>query len=444
MQKLNAGILAYFRWVFVAGTLTAALPVSAAEVSMPLLTIHASLSLPAAPVVVSGGEIASLLDKPVAMIRAVSWQGGVKKIIPFQIDKRDAKGRYVFPLKDDDKALLLEATDECVFMLNDAGERLRPGAESTNPQQTIEIGIVDFNTGERKWVYLQVITADTPAEVTKDYVVYDAANDTIETGIYRIGFSKSQPFLIDKLQWHVDGVGKWSPNVVDTMKIRHHGKLLGIDFVRTQADYRSRIIAVKDGPVRVIRRTLNSVKVLGYLQSPSLTIDYVIYANGLQMDTLIDLPFKLSWFFSDLSTLTTIDWNDAPPLPALRINSAGKPAITINGEMNPDKEQFNKGVEQRFGIESAYGLLMVQLELEKNLPVEPHLYLLDDRKRVDEPENIPGQFGNVGFLTTGWEKVDTSLHHLMFNVLVLQKTSVGNGLELLGTYPVKKKQITKQ
>lgn len=444
MKKLNAVMLAYFRWLFVTVTLTAALPVSAAVVSMPLLTIHASFSLPAAPVVISGGELASLIGKPTAMIRAVSWQGGVKKIIPFQIDKRDAKGRYMFPSRDDNNALLLEATDECVFMLSDAGERLRPGAESGNLQQTIEIGIVDFNSGERKWVYLQVITSDSPEEVTKDYVVYDAAQDAIETGIYRIGFSKSQPFLIDKLQWHVDGASKWSQNVVDTMKIRHHGKLLGIDFVRTQADYRSRIIAVKDGPVRVIRRTLNSVKVLGYLQSPSLTIDYVIYANGLQMDTLIDLPFKLAWFFSDLSTLTTIDWNDAPSLPALQIKSVGKSVITINGEMNQDKEQFNKGSEQRFGIESAYGLLMVQLELENNLPVEPHLYLLDDRKRMDEPENIPGQFGNVGFITTGWEKVDTSLHHLMFKVLVLQKTSVGNGLELLGNYPVKKKQIVKQ
>ena len=415
-----------------------ALPVFAATDPLPQLTIRAPLSALATPVVILGSELGSLKGMPVAKIRALSWQGEVRKAIPFQIDKRDAKGRYEFSPRDDGSALILDANDECVFMVSDAGERKRADSEETNPRSDVEIVIVDPKTGERKWVYLQVAAADNPTAATKDYVVYDAARDAIETETYRMGFSKSQPFLIDSLQWHIDAPNKWSQNVVDTMKIRHQGKLFGIDFVRTQADYRSRVVAVKDGPVRVIRRTLNSVKMIAYLQSPSVTIDCLAYANGFQMDTLIDLPFKLGWFFSDLSTYTTIDWNDAASLPALRLHKAGAPVITLNGGMTPEKEQFNNSVEQQFALESAYGLLMVQLELEKNLPVTARLALQDDRTRLDEPENIPGQFGNVGFMTTGWEKVNTELHHLMFNVLLLQKTSVEQGWGLLDQYPVRK------
>ena len=414
-----------------------ALPIFAAGDAMPQLTIRAPLSSLATPVVILGSELGPLKGMPVAKIRALSWQGEVRKAIPFQIDKRDAKGRYEFSTRDDRSALMLDVNDECVFMTSDAGERKRADSEGNKQQPTVEIVIVDSKTGERKWVYLQVATADSLPGATKDYVAYDAAHDAIQTATYKLGFSKSQPFLIDSLQWHIDAENKWSQNVVDTMKIRHKGKLLGVDFVRTQGDYRSRVLAVKAGQVRVIRRTLNSVKIVSFLQSPSVAIDYVAYANGFQMDTMLDLPFKLSWFFSDLTTYTTIDWNDAPSLPVVGLYKAGVPGLTINGGMTPEKEQFSKGADQRFALQSAYGLLAVQLGLEKGTPLESKLYLRDERTIIDKPENIPGQFGNVGFMTTGWEKVDTSLHHLIFNVLLLQKTNVEQGLGLLGQYPVK-------
>ena len=414
-----------------------ALPVFAAADAMPQLTIRAPLSSLPTPVVILGRELGPLKGMPVAKIRALSWQGEVRKAIPFQIDKRDAKGRYEFSPRDDGSALMLDVNDECVFMTSDAGERKHADSEGSKQQPTVEIVIVDSKTGERKWVYLQIATADSLPGATKDYVTYDAARDAIQTATYKLGFSKSQPFLIDSLQWHIDAENKWSQNVVDTMKVRHKGKLFGVDFVRTHGDYRSRVLAVKAGQVRVIRRTLNSVKMVSFLQSPSVAIDYVAYANGFQMDTMIDLPFKLSWFFSNLTTYTTIDWNDAPSLPVVALNKAGVPGLTINGGMTPEKEQFSKGADQRFALQSAYGLLAVQLDLEKGTPLESKLYLRDERTIIDKPENIPGQFGNVGFMTTGWEKVDTSLHHLIFNVLLLQKANVEQGLALLGQYPVK-------
>ncbi len=420
-----------------AATALITLPVFAGTGLMPQLTIHVSFSSPATPVVILGNVLVALNGMPIAKISAASWQGGTKKTIPFQIDKLDDKGRYEFLSRDHRGALLLDANDECVFMASDAGERKGVDSDETPQSLRVEIVIVDPKTGERKWVYLQATAADNLPGATKNYVVYDAARDVIETATYKIGFAKSHPFLIDSLQWHIDGPNKWSSNVVDTMKIRHKGKLLGIDFVRTQADYRSRVVAVKAGPVRVIRRTLNSVKVVSFLQSPSVVIDYVAYANGLQMDTVIDLPFKLSWFFSDLTTYTTMDWNDAPSLPAVGLYKAGMPGLTINGAMTLEKEQFSKGAEQRFALQSAYGLLAVQLELDKGTPIELKLYLRDERTMIDKPENIPGQFGNVGFITTGWEKVGTSVHHLIFSVLLLQKTNVEQGLALLGQYPVK-------
>ena len=284
--------------VLLALALCMALPGFAASNSMPQLSVHASLSSPAYPIVVRGSEIPSLLGTSTTKIRAIVRHGAMLEAIPFQIDKRDSQGRY--ELSSNAMGTLLDANDECVFMSADAGERIALLPEPYTQQPVTELAIVDPHSGEQKWIYLiETKAAQSPPSANTLYVVYDATKDVIETGIYRIGFSSALPFLINSMQWHIDGPKKWSPNLVDTMKIRHHGKLFGnIDFARTQDDYRSRLVAVKEGPVRIIRRTLNTVRIFGYLQSPSLTIDFLAYRNGFQMDTTVDLPFRLNWFVS--------------------------------------------------------------------------------------------------------------------------------------------------
>lgn len=109
----------------------------------------------------------------------------------------------------------------------------------------------------------------------------------------------------------------------------------------------------------------------------------------------------------------------------------------VEGRMTPEKDQFNKAGGQNFIVASTHGLFLVQLEIEKNLPVKVGNYLKDDRSQIDMPEIIPGQFGNVGFMTTGWEKVDASIHHMLFNVLLMQNTTVEQGMMIRDRNPWK-------
>ncbi len=440
MKTTRHAFLRHLNFVLLAIALCAS-PTRAAETgAIPKMTVKVSLSPPYYPVIVRGAEVKTLLGAADSKIRAIARHGNALETIPFQIDKRDASGSYDLVRNVAGNPPVLGAADECVFMTADAGERIAPLPEQYAQQPVVEIALVDPKSGVQKWVYLLVTkSAQNLPAPGKHYVAYDPLRDVIESNTYRIGFSSAHPFIVSSLQWRIGEVNKWSPNLLDTMKIRHHGKLFGnIDFIRTQDDYLSRIAAVKEGPVRVIRRTINSVRVIGYLQSPSVTIDYVAYANGLLMDTTIDFPFPLGWFFSDIKTFTSMDWNDDLALPGLRIHGGDTPkGLAVDGHMTPEKDRFNKAAGQRFAVENAYGLLLVQLEMEKTLPVEARLYLADDLTRTDAPENIPGQYGNVGFLTTGWEKVGTSVQHLLFNVLLLQKTSMEQGVGMLGHYPWK-------
>lgn len=106
--------------------------------------------------------------------------------------------------------------------------------------------------------------------------------------------------------------------------------------------------------------------------------------------------------------------------------------------MTKEKELFNQTGGQQFAIQNSYGLILIQLVVEKDFPIIANSFLLDDRTQADPPENIPGQFGNIGFLSSNWEKVDTAPHHLLFNVLLLQKASLEQGFKALEHFPGRK------
>ncbi|MCK5664099.1 MAG: hypothetical protein KAI17_11460, partial [Thiotrichaceae bacterium] len=57
-------------------------------------------------------------------------------------------------------------------------------------------------------------------------------------------------------------------------------------------------------------------------------------------------------------------------------------------------------------------------DIPDDFPIESNLYLRDAVDEADPPENHPGQFGNIGFKTTGWENIDNKLYHLKFTVCV--------------------------
>ena len=100
-----------------------------------------------------------------------------------------------------------------------------------------------------------------------------------------------------------------------------------------------------------------------------------------------------------------------------------------------EKERFNQAGGQQYAMQNTYGLLMTQLILDKDLPVIANNYMQDDRSQAEAPENRPGQFGGIGFLSTNWEMVDTAPHHLWFNVLLLQKVTLEQGFKALESFP---------
>jgi len=377
-------------------------------------------------IVMTGKQVPALIGLSVQRMALYRWSGRRLQPIVFQIDRRDENDRYI--LADDAVApadspqVIFDRNDELVFVQGDAGQRMPVQGDVGNQGQLIEIQISDPEQQVQRWVYVRVF--DSLIKTSgKRYIDYFQDSDSVSTGLYQLGFASQAPFLVDRFNWW-DRQGKqWSPDLLDTMKIRHNGKLFGmIDFNRTNEDYSSVLVAIKQGPIRIIRRTENRVRVLLGLKTPALYIDYVMAPDGFVMDTMIDIPFTMGMFFSNIETLTTVDWSSAHGLPSMLIKHEQlKEIMPVDGNMSAEKKSFNKIGGKSFGIESQLGVMQVRLDMPDDFPIDTLLYLRDAQHEPDPPESIAGQFGNIGFRTTGWENIDSEVHHLRFRVCLYRK-----------------------
>ncbi len=412
--------------------LSSATPALAAS---PHIAIDYAISSPHYPVVLRGTDLSALLGLPRGAIQAQALRNGKLTEIPVQIDARDRKG--YFQIGSDPKGQLrlqtqgFDDNDECVFMAADAGERLTDQARSD--EGLVELQLTDPTNGARKWVYFR----EAMPNRSRDYVRYDAEQDAIETYRYRIGFAQQYPFLVDRLHWWSTGADDWSPNYADTMKVRHTGKFLHkLEFVRNHEDYRSKLVAVKDGPVRVIRRTHNRVRIFWMLKTPVIEIDYLAYRDAFYMDTVLDMPFRIGALFSDVKTYMTLDGRPSAGPGLSRIHGAAFPdGVALDGIMSTQDRAFNASGDQHFMLSTAHGQLAAALELEADFPVRYQVYFEDNAQQLDPPEQLPGMHGNIGFLTSNWEQLDTARHHMLFRVYFLDTPSFVSAMDLLDKAP---------
>lgn len=351
--------------------------------------------------------------------KQTEWQS-----IVVQIDKKDARGRFIMDVDND---AVLGADDEIVFRWEDAGKRLPRSSRILEKYQLIEVELKAAKHKFSKWLYINITPNKDNIDIgnivnhrlEKPLISYLPGKDVIISRNYKSGFSDKIPFLIESFHWPSKSESGWSEDISDMMKIRHHGRFLGFPFQRSQDDYQSRLISVKQGPLRIIRRTENRIKVLWKIKTPVLYIDYIMMADGFVMDTMVDIPLNVSFFFSELETLTTMDWNPAKGLPELTIQANNLPEkLRVNGIEENQERNFNGIKSKQFSINSIKGGFDVKLDIPDNFPIKSQLYYTDDMAKLDPPENFPGQFGNVGFKTTGWENIDSELHHLKFTACI--------------------------
>ncbi len=374
------------------------------------------------PVILSGSRLDELLGKEIARIRLFAFRQGVMQPIPLQIDQRDSHGNWVWSdilkqvpmhsMSDDverDRELshrygrtyddedpegvpVLDDNDSLVFMAKDMGERVANAAgQLKNAAITLEIVTTDPASGVRAWAYAAYYASDPPPLSPVRYVHYEPAARTVISPVYAITFSGDHVGVIEQLT--VAGT-----TLMDRTRfrgwLRLGGEHFGKSFKFTENDINGYVYGYINGPVRVVRRTVASLRFGLLLSSSAVRCDQLFYPYHSE------IPVRLPANFLVHSALLLVaaDYHNSPFRRAYT-NASSEPVPLRDTSSDKNLLEGADGVRwvalagDRASVVST---LTVPETIKPFIRVTPWLFY--NRRRADPPETYVGTEPGSGYL----------------------------------------------
>jgi hypothetical protein len=311
-------------------------------------------------------------------------------------DDADPPGQAVF-----------DENDLIVFMVQDTGERNEKPAKALGADSIAEVEIVDPLTGRKCWVYVaRYHSSELPALSGIQYVHYLPAEHRVIGQEYEFRYSTSHNAVIDDLV--VGGLP-----IFDRNKMR--GTITaGIGFLNTDVEFNEESIQGHDvgyinGPVRVVKRSVNYVRTQSGMESPGVNCDHFYYAWHSEVPMLISMSFPVQ----QVTMLVTNDYRNSPFHTAYVDGLAGP----IDLDTRTAKENLFAGQPGGEWISlngkhaSVVTLLKLPEEVRGHMDLSP--YLLNDVTASNIPESYPGAEPEAGFIVgtrAGIPRGDYVLH----------------------------------
>jgi hypothetical protein len=378
-------------------------------------------------------DLKKLGKTPIARLGVLALRDGKLAPIPFQVDEREGR-RIMMPGGDEPSADstpgVLDADDGLVFLPCDAGEHASPAALAAAVPELAtwrEVALTDPLDGRRAWAY--VVVAPTPPATARRYVVYEPAADMVATAAYRVGMVQALPNYFATALGHPLG-----PNLLDGLRLRADGTLKGGlgTLTLTEQGTRNALLAWKDGPVRVLRRSKHDVKLPGlpvHLSAGLATTAFYplhVYGPGS-----MKLPISPSVFFRRITAMGGVDLRD---LRGWRFVAPGTPpdGFAIDGTMDD--------VERAFAADGTWFMLvrgeeavLATVTLSENLArtIPLGIVYLDDAGRDAPPERERGSVPLVGFRGRDVERLQPDRYHFDLRVFLLPSYRPGDAERVL-------------
>ncbi|MGO9605313.1 MAG: hypothetical protein ACLQAT_18310 [Candidatus Binataceae bacterium] len=359
------------------------------------------------PLILKGAQVPGLVGARIDRLEVLAVHNGRLEPIPFQADEIAIDGSYALPGGPqptvDDSPGIIDNEDEVAMMISDLGER---AATSVLPHGAFEIAVSDPLGGQDRYAYIAAV--DSPRLSPVSYVAFDPAADSIETTHYRVGLTNGLPsdFAMQ------DRMNERRPNLIDRFKVRLSTTVLHLfRFSFSEDDIHSRTLAWKAGPIRVIRRLSHSVNLVLGLHSPVFERNDFFYRDYLEN------PFKmhLSWapriFFGDIRVRLDLDFNDLSGYEVLWSQMA-MPPVRIGDAKMEEAIAHAPAASVSWIAFRGHGHTTIQtLAPTPDLPLlNRQLYFRDDPNTPDPPERVRGEHPGIGYVITGWEKLESGTH----------------------------------
>lgn len=370
---------------------------------------------------VEGRQAPFLQHQPVSTLRVYAFHGASAVQIPFQVDERDQRGRWVLaqgPRQNrDDPPGEFDENDVIVFMNRDLGDRGNP---ANLPHEATIWGEIRVGNAAQPLGFAYVGVFNSPPLLqpeTPPYARYDPRADRVYAARYALAFDAPLPTHLAL----VNQLGDFGTNTIAGIHASGEVRFIGGLFTlrRTDKDIRAELLAYRDGPVRVIRRARYWIPLpLGFRTSGR--VDLLFYRDFVEGTALVKLKIPPRLVLADGELMTYFDFLD---LSGARLLLDGEqPSEPVNGRMTPAKRALTGRPAHWAALLLPDGrtvLLIVRLEgaLQR---LEQRLYFAD----TTLPGNSLGGKPIFGFQFSRVNRLETGAHRLSVFGVVLEDTHI--------------------
>jgi hypothetical protein len=359
---------------------------------------------------ITGDQIALLDGYPIDHLGLFSCRAGACQPVPFQIDERDAEGRWVLdhgpePQVDNPPGVL-DGNDVLLFMASDTGERVRRTGLPV-ASRSVEIVIHDPLAGSTQWAYLLGFTGAAP-RAPGSYVEYIASMDRVRGARVSLGFHRGMPDYL-AITGGPDGREN---NLLDRLKVRASATFLWglIHFSRNEDDLTNQFVGWRQGPIRVIRCQRQWVRIGWGIRSPTFGSYTYFYRDFAELPVGLRLNFPPTYFFGNIVAQVVLDFR------SLRGWSIVAPSLSapllIDGAMTAQHAALNRLPDSWFALVGPEVTLVQTMDVSPSLASVRRRLLFREGSNPEPPESVVGEEPGVGYRLDEWEHVGAGAHTL--------------------------------
>ncbi|GIW42537.1 MAG: hypothetical protein KatS3mg076_3114 [Candidatus Binatia bacterium] len=325
--------------------------------------------------------------------------------MPFQIDERTPDGDWV----TEEGAEVLWDSPPRVFDDNDVlllpawlgAERL-PRKRTLPSPTVLELALHDPLGFPTRWFYVVVDSGsrEKGARDTGAFVSYDPIEDRLTGRGVSLGFDGPVPQFLS----FDDG-----PNVLDRLKIRASARFFFglVPVSRTEDHLVPSPPSWKAGPLRVVRTQRYAIRVGFRIRSPRFVSHVFFYPTYVELPVGARFRVPPSFVFGDIAVRTSLDFRN------LRGWWVSTPTgrLPVDCDSESSRTHLEPAVEW-FAVEGPDRTLLVRAERSESLARVRQSFFLRATLEREDPENVPGQCPEVGFLFSHWDDVDRGRHEI--------------------------------
>lgn len=299
------------------------------------------------PVEVSGIDVPNILGMEISNLRAIASLNGKLTSIPYQIDQKGSDNDWVWSVTykttiidnwdddsfDQDDSLenltyddqdppgksIFDDNDVIVFLAKDAGDRDRERFKRLGAERLTELEIIDPVNQSKAWVYLAYFKSNVPALSNIRYVQYEPERLLVTGPEHEFLYSPKHSMVLD--DFRLGGVSIFAINKIRGEVEATIGPVT-LDFNFSETTINGYNVGYIEGPVRVVKRSVEYVQLGLGITSPYVNCDHYHYPWHAEIPILISKRFPVQ----QVSILATSTFKKSK-FTSMEADGVGKPIL---------------------------------------------------------------------------------------------------------------------